>query len=68
MITREQREKLLEQREHYSQTKGKMENNLLKLKEQREVLKEQGAKHEDAVMKENARFQVREDDLLWQEV
>jgi hypothetical protein len=31
---------------------------LLKLKEQREALKVQGQKHEDTIMKENAKLQV----------
>jgi hypothetical protein len=36
----------------------KMSDQLLKLKEQREDLKEGGAKHENGIMKENARLQV----------
>ncbi len=36
-----------------------MSDHLLQLKEQREDLKDGGAKHEDAIMKENARLQVR---------
>ncbi len=38
---------------------SKLDGQLLKLKEQREALKEGGAKHEDDIMKENARLQVR---------
>ena len=36
----------------------KLEDQLLKLKEQREILKGQGHKHEDNIMKENAKLQV----------
>jgi hypothetical protein len=39
-------------------TKMKMEFQLLKLKQGREALKDDGAKHEDHVMKENAVMQV----------
>jgi len=34
-----------------------LEDQLLKLKEQREALKQQGQKHEDSIMKENAKLQ-----------
>ena len=38
----------------------KLEDQLLKLKEQREILKGQGHKHEDNIMKENAKLQVND--------
>ena len=38
--------------------KIKLEFQLLKLKQDREVLKDQGAVHEDTIMKENANMQV----------
>ena len=56
----EQRDKLQLQKEQYVDAKEKLEAQLLKLKEQREALKEGGAKHEDAIMKENAKLQVRD--------
>ena len=40
-------------------SKVKLEFQLLTLKQERELLKEGGAKHEDAAMKENAGMQVR---------
>ena len=51
-------EKLLKQREQYEVAAEKLEDQLLKLKEQREILKGQGHKHEDNIMKENAKLQV----------
>ena len=36
----------------------KLEVQLVKLKQEREALKDRGAQHEDAVMKENAVIQV----------
>jgi hypothetical protein len=36
----------------------KLEVQLLKLKQEREALKDRGAQHEDSVMKENAVIQV----------
>merc|ERR1712083_834230 len=41
----------------YLDAKQKLEAQLLKLKEQREALKEDGAVHEDQIMKENAKLQ-----------
>ena len=58
-LSEEQREKLLKQREQYEKAAEKLEDQLLKLKEQREALKHQGQKHEDTIMKENAKLQVR---------
>ena len=57
-LSDEQRDKLLKQREQYEGAAEKLEHQLLKLKEQRELLKEQGHKHEDTIMKENAKLQV----------
>ena len=57
-ITREQHDKLRAQKQQYLEAKGKLEAQLLKLKEQREALKEDGAVHEDLIMKENAKLQV----------
>ncbi len=42
----------------------KLEDQLLKLKEQREILKGQGHKHEDNIMKENAKLQVNISDAV----
>merc|ERR1712083_793961 len=56
-ITREQHDKLRAQKQQYLEAKGKLEAQLLKLKEQREALKEDGAVHEDLIMKENAKLQ-----------
>ena len=42
----------------------KLEDQLLKLKEQREILKGQGHKHEDNIMKENAKLQVNDLSML----
>ena len=58
-ITREQHDKLRAQKQQYLEAKGKLEAQLLKLKEQREALKEDGAVHEDLIMKENAKLQVQ---------
>ena len=58
-LSAEQYSKLSEQKTQYVDAKEKLDGQLLKLKEQRETLKEGGAKHEDAIMKENARLQVR---------
>ncbi len=57
-ITSEQRAKFKKQHSEYVEATGKLDDQLLKLKIQRESLKEGGAKHEDAIMKENARLQV----------
>ena len=57
-LSEEQREKLLKQREQYEKAAEKLEDQLMKLKEQRENLKAQGNKHEDNIMKENAKLQV----------
>lgn len=57
-MSEEQREKLLKQKEQYEKAAEKLEDQLLKLKEQREALKQQGQKHEDTIMKENAKLQV----------
>ena len=57
-ITREQYEKLKAQKQQYHEAKQKLEAQLLKLKEQREALKEDGAVHEDLIMKENAKLQA----------
>jgi len=53
----EQRDKLVKQKEQYEKAAEKLEDQLLKLKEQREALKQQGQKHEDNIMKENAKLQ-----------
>merc|ERR1712096_469678 len=45
------------QKEQYEKAAEKLEDQLLKLKEQREALKQQGQKHEDTIMKENAKLQ-----------
>merc|ERR1712210_330339 len=50
-------EKLVKQKEQYEKAAEKLEDQLLKLKEQREALKLQGQKHEDTIMKENAKLQ-----------
>lgn len=57
-ITRDQHEKLKAQQKQYHDAKEKLEAQLLKLKEQRETLKEDGAVHDDQIMKENAKLQV----------
>merc|ERR1712088_910359 len=56
-ITLEQREKLMNQKKQYIDAKLKLEDQLLKLKEEREDLKERGNKHEDKIMRENAKLQ-----------
>jgi len=56
-ITMEQREKLIYQKQQYEKAEEKLSAQLLKLKEQREALKEGGAKHEDKIMKDNAKLQ-----------
>merc|ERR1712113_757990 len=56
-ITREQFDKLRGQKQQYIEAKQKLEAQLLKLKEQREALKEDGAVHEDKIMKENHKLQ-----------
>lgn len=58
-LTHEQRSKFTDQKNQYEDGKAKLSNQLLKLKEQREALKDEGAKHEDVIMKENARLQVK---------
>ena len=50
--------KLKTQQKQYVDAKEKLEAQLLKLKEQRESLKEEGAVHEDKIMKENHKLQV----------
>ena len=57
-LTREQHLKLKTQQKQYVDAKEKLEAQLLKLKEQRESLKEEGAVHEDKIMKENHKLQV----------
>ena len=57
-ITKEQHLKLKTQQKQYIDAKEKLEAQLLKLKEQREALKEDGAGHEDKIMKENHKLQV----------
>ena len=57
-ITKEQREKLVVQEKQYLDAKVKLEEQLLKLKEEREDLKEGGSKHEDDIMRDNAKLQV----------
>jgi len=56
-ITKEQHLKLKGQQKQYLDAKDKLEAQLLKLKEQREALKEDGAVHEDKIMKENHKLQ-----------
>merc|ERR1719462_1021398 len=56
-LSAEQRDKLVKQKEQYEKAAEKLEDQLLKLKEQREALKLQGQKHEDTIMKENAKLQ-----------
>ena len=58
-ITKEQHLKLKGQQKQYLDAKDKLEAQLLKLKEQREALKEDGAVHEDKIMKENHKLQVK---------
>ena len=57
-MTVEQRDKLKSQQGQYKDAKVKLEDQLLKLKEEREKLKEDGNKHEDKIMRENAKLQV----------
>ena len=57
-MTKEQHDKLRTQQKQYLDAKDKLDAQLLKLKEQREALKEDGAVHEDHIMKENAKLQV----------
>lgn len=59
-MSKEEHDKLKAQRQQYRDAMRKLEDQLMKLKEQREALKASGAKHEDLIMKENARFQVRD--------
>ena len=49
---------MLKQKDQYLTAADRLEDQLLKLKEQREALKQQGQKHEDSIMKENAKLQV----------
>jgi len=49
--------KVRRQHATYVEAKVKLEGQLLKLKEQREVLKDAGQKHEDQDMRENAKLQ-----------
>ena len=46
------------QQKQYLDAKLKLEDQLLKLKEEREALKERGNQHEDNIMRENAKLQV----------
>ena len=46
------------QQKQYLDAKLKLEDQLLKLKEEREALKERGNTHEDKIMRENAKLQV----------
>ena len=48
----------MNQKKQYIDAKLKLEDQLLKLKEEREELKERGNKHEDKIMRENAKLQV----------
>ena len=57
-ITAEQRKKYEEQRRQYADARQQLSEQLLKLKDQREALKDNGGKHEDPMMKDNARLQV----------
>ena len=50
--------KVKKQQATYQEAKVKLEDQLLKLKEDREKLKDAGNKHEDKVMRENAKLQV----------
>jgi len=53
----------VKQKEQYEKAAEKLEDQLLKLKEQREALKQQGQKHEDTIMKENAKLQVHSNEV-----
>jgi len=57
VLTADKREKLVKQRQQYEKSAENLEEQLLKLKEQRESLKMQDHKHEDTIMKENAKLQ-----------
>ena len=48
----------MNQKKQYIDAKLKLEDQLLKLKEEREELKERGNKHEDKIMRDNAKLQV----------
>ena len=48
----------MSQQKQYIDAKLKLEDQLLKLKEEREELKERGNKHDDKIMRENAKLQV----------
>ena len=48
----------MNQKQQYIDAKLKLEDQLLKLKEEREELKERGNKHEDKIMRDNAKLQV----------
>ena len=48
----------MSQQKQYIDAKLKLEDQLLKLKEEREELKDRGNKHEDKIMRENAKLQV----------
>ena len=48
-----------QQRETYREQRAELSDKLLRLKEEREDMKEKGYKHEDELMKENAKLQVR---------
>ena len=54
----------MNQKKQYIDAKLKLEDQLLKLKEEREDLKERGNKHEDKIMRENAKLQVNRDKFL----
>ena len=64
MITAEQRERLRQQRETYREQRSKLSEQLLRLKEEREDMKEKGYKHEDDLMKENAKLQVHSTNIV----
>ena len=57
-LTREKRDQLLRQRETQMQLREEKTEKLLRLKEEREDMKERGFKHEDELMRENAKLQV----------
>ena len=54
----------MNQKKQYIDAKLKLEDQLLKLKEEREELKERGNKHEDKIMRDNAKLQVRQNFVL----
>ncbi len=50
-----------ERKKQCEDAKQKLEDQLLKLKEEREEMKHKGAKHEDETMRDNAKHQVSGD-------